>query len=95
VLSQVYLFHIDTTLPATLAPGRAAADQFTATGAGASRLLIEAVILQGFHLTALTCLVLCSGAAVLAFLLRRRGRNRGMTKPVQQEERRLAVSPDG
>ena len=95
VLSQVYLFHINTTLPSSLAPSRSAADQFMVSGGGASRLLIEAVILQGFKLTALTCLVLCSGAAVLAFFLRRRWRKRDMAKPVQQEEQHLAVSPDG
>src|SRR6266566_8057436 len=95
VLSQVYLFHTNSTLPSSLTPGRAAADQFMASGGGASRVMIEAVILQGFKLTALTCLVLCSGAAVLAFFLRRRGRKRDMAKLVQKEEQCLSVSPDG
>ena len=95
VLSQVYLFHTNSTLPSSLTPGRAAADQFMASGGGASRVMIEAVILQGFKLTALTCLVLCSGAAVLAFFLRRRGHKRDMAKLVQKEEQRLSVSPDG
>ena len=95
VLSQVYLFHTNSTLPSSLTPGRAAADQFMASGGGASRMMIEAVILQGFKLTALTCLVLCSGAAVLAFFLRRRGHKRDMAKLVQKEEQCLSVSPDG
>jgi EmrB/QacA subfamily drug resistance transporter len=95
VLSQVYLFHTNSTLPSSLASGRAAADQFMASGGGASRLMIEAVILQGFKLTALTCLVLCSGAAVLAFFLRRRPRKRDRAKLVQKEEQRLSVSPNG
>jgi hypothetical protein len=82
VLSQVYLFHTNSTLPSSLTPGRAAADQFMASGGGASRVMIEAVILQGFKLTALTC-------------LRRRGHKRDMAKLVQKEEQRLSVSPDG
>ena len=31
VLSQVYLFHTNSTLPSSLTPGRAAADQFMAS----------------------------------------------------------------
>ncbi len=95
VLSQVYLFHINTTLPSSLATSRAAADQFIVSEVGASRLMIEGVILQGFKLTALTCLVLCGSAAVLAFFIRTRWRTRGIAKPVQKEEQRLSVTPDG
>jgi len=95
VLSQVYLFHINTTLPSSLATSRAAADQFIVAEVGASRLIIEGVILQGFKLTALTCLVLCGSAAVLAFFIRTRWRTRGIAKPVQKEEQRLSVTPDG
>jgi MFS transporter, DHA2 family, methylenomycin A resistance protein len=95
VLSQVYLFHMNTTLPSSLATSRAAADQFIVSGEGASRRLIEGVILQGFKLTALTCLVLCGSAAVLAFFLRTRVRKKGSIDPVQKEEQRLPVSPDG
>ena len=86
---------MNTTLPSSLTTGRAAADQFIASGEGPSRLMIEAVILQGFKLTALTCLVLCGSAAVLAFFIRTRLRKKGITYPVQKEEQRLSVSPDG
>ena len=85
VLSQVYLFHMNTALPSSLATSRAAADQFIASGEGASHLIIEGVILQGFKLTALTCLVLCGSAAVLAFFIRKRLGKRGITYPVQME----------
>ena len=95
VLSQVYLFHINTTLPSSLATSRTAADQFIVSEVGASHLIIEGVILQGFKLTALTCLVLCGSAAVLAFFIRTRWRTRGIAKPVQKEEQRLSVTPDG
>jgi hypothetical protein len=90
VLSQVYLFHVNTTLPSSLATSRAAADQFIVSGEGASRLIIEGVILQGFKLTALTCLILCGSAAVLAFFIRTRLRKKGITYPVQKEEQRLS-----
>jgi MFS transporter, DHA2 family, methylenomycin A resistance protein len=95
VLSQVYLFHINATLPSSLTTSRAAADQFIVSEVGASRLMIEGVILQGFKLTALTCLVLCGSAAVLAFFIRTRWRTRSIAKPVQKEEQRLSVTPDG
>lgn len=72
VLSQVYLFHVNGTLPASLAAGRIAAEQFLVTREGASRLYIEAVILQGFKLTALACLVFCVCATVIALLMRPR-----------------------
>jgi hypothetical protein len=89
VLSQVYLFHMNTTLPSSLATSRAAADQFIVSGAGASRLIIEGVILQGFKLTALTCLVLCGSAAVLAFFIRTRLRKKGVTWRVAFGDRKL------
>src|SRR5712692_7250693 len=94
-LTQVYLFPVNTTLSLCLVTSRAPADQLILPGAGASRLMIEAVILQGFKLTALTCLVLCGSAAVLAFFLRIRWSKRGIAKPVQKEEQRMSVSPDG
>src|SRR5205823_13237557 len=95
LLSQVYPFNTNSTLPSSLTPGPASAHQFNASGGGASRVMIDAVILQGIKLTALTCLVLCSDAAVLAFFLRRRGHKRDMAKLVQKEEQCLSVSPDG
>src|SRR5947209_5426100 len=95
VLSQVYLFHVNTTLPSSLATSRASADQFIVSGEGASRLILEGVILQGFKLTALTCLILCGSAAVLAFFIRSRLRKKGSTYPVQREEQRLSVPKRG
>jgi predicted MFS family arabinose efflux permease len=95
VLSQVYLFHINTTLPPFLTTRQAAADQFIVSGKGASRLIIEGVILQGFKLTALACLIFCGSAAVLAFFIRTRLRKKGITYLVQKEEQCLSVSPDG
>src|ERR1700694_4865638 len=77
VMSQVYLFHINTTIPASLATSRSAADQFIVSGKGASHLLIEGSIFQGFRLTALACLILCSSAAVLVFFMRTRARKKG------------------
>lgn len=70
VLSQVYLSHVNTALPASLTASRVAADQFIVSGAGVNRLLIEGVILQGFQLTALACVILCGSAAVFALLMR-------------------------
>jgi MFS transporter, DHA2 family, methylenomycin A resistance protein len=84
VLSQVYLFHINTTLSSSLTTSKAAA-QFIVSGVGASRPVIEAAILQGFKLTALTCLILCVSAAVLAFFLRTRSRKQDVTDPIQVE----------
>ena len=84
VLSQVYLFHINTTLPAHLTTSRAAADQFTAPGAGVGHLVVEGVILQGFQLTALACVVLCGSAAVFAFFMR---------TPLRQKRARHAPPP--
>ena len=84
VLSQVYLSHINTTLPAHLTASRAAADQFTAPGAGVGHLVVEGVILQGFQLTALAGVVLCGSAAVFAFFMR---------KPLRQKRARHAPPP--
>lgn len=84
VLSQVYLFHINTTLPPHLTTNRAAADQFIAPGAGIDHLIIEGIILQGFKLTALACVVLCAGAIVCAFFMRTPLREKSI-KPTAQE----------
>ena len=56
--------------------------------------MIEGVILQGFKLTALTCLVLCGSAAVLAFFIRTRLRKQDVTDPIQKEGQRLSISPE-
>lgn len=72
VLSQVYLFHINTTLASASIGSRAAADQFLVSGTGAHHLLLEGVIIQGFRLTALVCFVLCIGAAILTYFMRSR-----------------------
>ncbi len=95
VLSQVYLFHINTTLPSSLTASRTAADQFIVSGAGASRLLVEGVILQGFKLTALACLVFCGSAAVFAFFMRTRLLDKGIKLPVPEEEQSIPVLIDG
>jgi len=91
VLSQVYLFHINTTLPVSLTTSRAAADQFLITGEGARRMLVEGAILQGFKLTALACFVLCVMAAFLAFFTRTRLLEKGIEHPVQKEEPGMSV----
>lgn len=91
VLSQVYLFHINTSLPSSLAIGRAAADQFIASGEGAGRLVVEGIILQGFKLTALACLVLCGSAAAVALLMRTQLREKSVARPVQEEEQSVEV----
>ena len=95
VLSQVYLFQVNTTLPSSLTTSQAAADQFIASGEGASRLVVEGVILQGFKLTALTCLVFCAGAAIFAFFMRTHLLEKGIKHPVQKEEQGISVSTDG
>jgi len=91
VLSQVYLFHINTTLPSYLATSRAAANQFIVSGAGINRLLVDEVILQGFKLTALACLILCGGAAVCALFMRVRATEKGIKHVVQSEEQSVSV----
>lgn len=83
VLSQVYLFHINTALPPHLTTSQAAADQFIAPGAGRDHLIIEGIILQGFKLTALACVVLCAGAIVCAFFMRTPLREKSI-KPTAQ-----------
>lgn len=85
VLSQIYLFHINTALPQSLTASRAAADQFLVSG-GVNRLVVEGVILQGFKLTALACVVLCAVAAVAAFLIRTQQQPEKQVKPVYQIE---------
>jgi MFS transporter, DHA2 family, methylenomycin A resistance protein len=70
VLSQVYLFHINTTIPTSLAASRLAARQFIVTGKSANHLFIEEIVFQGFQLIALICLILCGIAVVLVFFMR-------------------------
>ena len=92
VLSQVYLFHIDQALPQALVSSRAAAEQFLVSGAGASRLVVEAVIQQGFKLTALACLIFCLFSAGAALLMRvRLSTKDGKSLDLPQEEQRIAV----
>ena len=95
VLSQVYLFHVNTTIPASLVASRTAADQFLLSGQGANRLVLESSIVEGFKLIALACLLLCCGAAILVFLVRAQARKKGITTPTQEQEPRLPVSPEG
>ena len=85
VLSQIYLFHINTALPQSLTASRATADQFLVSG-GVNRLVVEGVILQGFKLTALACVVLCAVAAVAALLMRTQQQPEKQVKPVYQIE---------
>jgi hypothetical protein len=77
LLSQVYLFHVNTAIPAPLATSRAAG-QFIVSGKGVSHLVTERIIFQGFGLTALTCLILCAGAVVLILFMRPQVRKRGI-----------------
>jgi EmrB/QacA subfamily drug resistance transporter len=93
VLSQVYLFHIDERLPHYLQASRAAAEQFIVSGSGASRVLVEMVIVQGFKLTSLACLVLCASAVVVALFMRTPSLER-VIKPASQEASILPVSAD-
>jgi predicted MFS family arabinose efflux permease len=72
ILNQVYLFHIDATLPAHDAPTRTSAEQFIVFGRGTSRLIAEVAILQGFAQVALICALLCGMALVVAFFIRTR-----------------------
>lgn len=72
VLSQVYLSHIDGAFPPSLSASRAAAEQFIAAGKGTDKLLIEALILREFKLTALVCAILCALAAVCALFMHMR-----------------------
>lgn len=87
VLSQIYLSHINATLPQSLSASRAAADQLIISGAGAGRIVVESAILSGFKLTALACAVLCAGAMVAAFFMRARTRsNEAVVQSPSQEE---------
>ncbi|MHB8596170.1 MAG: DHA2 family efflux MFS transporter permease subunit [Ktedonobacteraceae bacterium] len=95
VLSQVYLFHVNTTLPASLATHRAAADQFLVSGKGASSLVIEKIILQGFGLTSLTCCILCGSAVVLIFFMRSQTRKKSLATVAQEQEQPLPVTSEG
>ncbi len=95
VLSQVYLFHVNTTLSASLAASRAAADQFIISDKGVSSLVAERIIFQGFGLTALTCSILCGGAVVLIFFMRTQARKKGIASPAQEEEQRLPIISEG
>jgi MFS transporter, DHA2 family, methylenomycin A resistance protein len=90
VLSQVYLFHVNTTIPVSLAASRAAADQFIITGKGLSRLIIEGSILQGFRLTALSCLIFCGGAVILVFFMLAQARKKESKPAILKEEQNLS-----
>lgn len=97
VLSQVYLTHINTSLPASLSTSRTAANQFIISGIGAGRLVVEAVIYQGFKLTALACAALCASAIIAAFFMRTRSQA-GETiaqSPAQGEELGTPVATEG
>lgn len=95
VLSQVYLFHINTTLPASSATSRAAADQFLVAGKGVSAIVTEKIILQGFGLTALACCILCAAALVLIFFTRSQAHKKEISMPVQEQEQLLPASCEG
>ncbi|MBA2394294.1 MAG: MFS transporter [Ktedonobacteraceae bacterium] len=91
LLSQVYLFHINTTIPASLIAGRAAADQFIVSGKGASHLIIEEIVFQGFKMTTLACSILCAVAVILIFFMRTRVRTKEIVTTVQEREEEVAV----
>ncbi|HEY0753819.1 MAG TPA: DHA2 family efflux MFS transporter permease subunit [Ktedonobacteraceae bacterium] len=95
VLSQVYLFHVNTTLPVSLAVKRAAAEQFLVSSQGGSSLLTEKIILQGFVLTSLTCFILCAGAVVLVFFTRNQARKKASAISVEEEEAQLPLILEG
>jgi hypothetical protein len=95
VLSQVYLFHVNTTIPASLATSRAAADQFIISGQGVSHLITEMIIFQGFRLTSLICFILCSAAMVLIYFMRPQARKKEMATPAQENEQPLPVLSEG
>ena len=93
VLSQVYLFHINEALPASLAASRAAAEQFLVVGTGANHAIIEAVILQGFKLTAIACALFCVVAIVASLLMHTRPRE-NTEDQVPQDEQRAVVATE-
>src|SRR5579859_2593559 len=95
VLSQVYLIHISTTLPASLAASRVATGQFIISGKGVSHLVIEGIVFQGFKLTSLTCLILCGSAVVLIFFMRPQAYKKGTVMPAQENDQHLPVSSEG
>ena len=95
VLSQVYLFHVSTTIPASLTTSRAAVDQFIISGQGLSHLLTEMIIFQGFKLTALTCFILCSAAVVLICFMRPQARKTEISTPTQEQEQPIPIPLEG
>jgi len=94
VLSQVYLFHINATLPASLAGGKVAAEQFVNSGQGANHALIAGSILSGFTLLSLACLILCACAMVCAFFIRTRSVASPAAAPTVPEEQGISVPLD-
>jgi DHA2 family methylenomycin A resistance protein-like MFS transporter len=76
VLSQIYLFHMNAALPAFPGASKAAAERFTAAGQGASHILLAGIIVDGFKLISLTCLILCCSAMMCAFFIRPRLRTK-------------------
>jgi DHA2 family methylenomycin A resistance protein-like MFS transporter len=98
ILSQVYLFHIDVTLPQSLSVYRGAAEQFIVAGKGADHAVIEAIILQGFKLTGLVSAIFCAFAVVIALFMRTRSHPNQVSRQeeVQEEikEELLYVAPD-
>ncbi|GHO51049.1 MFS transporter [Ktedonospora formicarum] len=94
VLSQVYLFYVNTTIPTSLGASRTAAEQFHVLGQGVNRLLLESNIIDGFKLIALACLLLCCGAAILIFLMRIQARKKGITTPIQEQKPHLPISSE-
>jgi MFS transporter, DHA2 family, methylenomycin A resistance protein len=70
VLSQIYLFHIDQGLSGSLNASRTAAEQFIAVGTGTTHAIVEAVIIQGFKMTAIACSLFCLIAIVASLLMR-------------------------
>jgi DHA2 family methylenomycin A resistance protein-like MFS transporter len=89
VLSQVYLFHINQALPASLGASRAAAEQFIVTGTGTTHAIIEAVILQGFKITAIACALFCLVAVVATLLMRTHVQQPAMEQIVSGERNEL------
>jgi EmrB/QacA subfamily drug resistance transporter len=72
ILNQVYLSHIDGTLPVHDALTRTSAEQFIVFGNSASRLIAELAILQGFAQVSLLCALLCGLSLVVALFIRSR-----------------------
>ncbi len=97
VLSQIYLFHINTTLPASLVVSQvqAAAEQFRILGQGTERLFLEGGIIAGFKLIALACFLLCCGAAILVGLVHMQARKKGMSTSSQAQDLRQPFAPEG